>query len=124
MITITESDLRQFTGTNAYYRYNNYLLLTDGTKYLVENGECFWFLDIISSLQNNRLFRKDENLRYMQFWTLIVNSDKSAKVICERDEDDIAYEQIVEFTDFPFTTKVWLSRLDEQYFVVMLPSEH
>lgn len=124
ILMISQSDLNHFTGTESYHRYNNFLLLTDGAKYLFEKGECFWLLDLITSVQNHFAIKDDPNLQYIQFWTLFVNEDKSAEVICERDTDDIAYKQEIHFTDFPFSTKVWLSRLDEQYFVVMLPSEY
>ena len=41
--------LAQFTGTSAYYRISRRHLLTDGTKYLAEKGECFWMMDAVAS---------------------------------------------------------------------------
>ena len=41
--------LAQFTGTSAYYRISRRHLLTDGTKYLAEEAECFWMMDAIAS---------------------------------------------------------------------------
>jgi hypothetical protein len=41
--------LAQFTGTSAYYRISRTHLLTDGTKYLAEKGECFWMMDAVAS---------------------------------------------------------------------------
>lgn len=121
---ITQSDLDGFTGTEFYHRYNQLLLLTDGAKYLFEKGECWWFCDIIASVQNLPQIKDDPNLQYIQFWSLIVNTNGSAKVICERDSDDVAYEQEINWTDFPFSTKVYVQRLDSRQFVVMLPSEY
>ena len=36
-----------FTGTERYFRVRRRHLLTEGTKYLAEEAECFWmmFLD-------------------------------------------------------------------------------
>ena len=41
--------LAQFTGTSTYYRISRTHLLTDGTKYLAEKGECFWMMDAVAS---------------------------------------------------------------------------
>jgi hypothetical protein len=40
-------------------------------------------------------------LRDIQFWRLKVGADKSAVVRCERDTNDVAFEQRIEHTDFP-----------------------
>lgn len=44
-----KSTLPYFSGTSAYHRVGFALLATDGVKYLAENAECFWILDIIDS---------------------------------------------------------------------------
>jgi hypothetical protein len=43
------SQLSHFTGTERYYRISRRHLLTDGTKYLAEEAECFWMMDAIAS---------------------------------------------------------------------------
>ena len=43
------SQLTQFIGTTRYYRISRKHLLTDGTKYLAEEAECFWMMDAIAS---------------------------------------------------------------------------
>ena len=43
------SQLPHFTGTERYYRIGRRHLLTDGTKYLAEEAECFWMMDAIAS---------------------------------------------------------------------------
>ena len=43
------AQLRYFTGTEKYYRISRRHLLTDGTKYLAEEAECFWMMDAIAS---------------------------------------------------------------------------
>lgn len=122
MIKLTQSELDQFIGTEYYHRYNN-LLLTDGVLFLAQKGECFWLLDLILSVQDLPQIKDDPYLQCMQFWTLIVNEDQTAKVICERDTDDVVYEQKIDYTDFPFSTRIWLNRYDHR-FVAMLSSEY
>ena len=48
---ITQSDLQQFYGTEQHYRYLN-ILITDGVKYLADQGQCHWLLGIMASFQN------------------------------------------------------------------------
>jgi hypothetical protein len=40
------SQLSHFTGTERYYRISRRHLLTDGTKYLAEETECFWMIGV------------------------------------------------------------------------------
>ena len=64
--------------------------------------------------------KQDRMLREIQFWKLRVNPDNSAVLTCERDKDDVALTQAIEFTDFPLEeVKLYLSNG-----VLLLPSEY
>ncbi len=120
MITtqLQQSDLSQFTGTLNYYRHWLRLMYTDGVKYLTEKGGAYWLLDAIASHQPDVL--KDPMLQEIQFWKLKVNADQTAKLICERDTDDVFLTQDIGFTDFPLDEiKLYLVSG-----VLMLPSEY
>jgi hypothetical protein len=43
------AQLSNFTGTEKYHRISRRHLLTDGTKYLADEAECFWMMDAIAS---------------------------------------------------------------------------
>jgi len=80
------NNLSQFSGTGAYYRYSPlfpFLLLTDGTRYLVEACNCYWLIDLIASMQRDPLIRDHKKLQAIQFWNLTVNAEQSATVTCE-----------------------------------------
>ena len=49
MKNFDETQLTQFIGTTGYFRISRRHLLTDGTKYLAEEAECFWMMDAIAS---------------------------------------------------------------------------
>jgi hypothetical protein len=124
---LTAADLGQFTGTEGYTRYLGGLLLTDGVRYLAEQGSCFWFIDIIASYQPEA--RKDPALREMQFWKLTVKADKSAVVTCDDGNGKVSIKQAVPFTDFPLPeAKVWVEygSVDgiNPAYIALLPSEH
>ena len=110
--------LDQCTGTSEYHRFSplSSLVITDGVKYLANNAGVYWLLDIVASYQNK--CNKDEMLRDFQIWTLKVKNGKG-KVICERDTDDVAITQKIEYTDFPLPE----IKLYCENGVICLPSE-
>jgi len=120
------SRLNQFTGTENWHRYNGLfpkMLLTDGALYLAENAGAYWIFDAICSHQRKAL--KDPMLRNFQFWTLKVSPDKKAVLTCERDSNDIAITQKLEYTDFPLPEiKIWVQPIGDGNYCAYLPSEH
>ncbi|MBN9485254.1 MAG: hypothetical protein BGO70_02240 [Bacteroidetes bacterium 43-93] len=106
--------LKEFTGTENYYQYMFGMLITDGVKTLCERFECWWFLDIVCSYQP---VLKQEDF---QAWSLGVNEDGSAVVICTDGNDRILKTQDIPFTDFKAKeSTVWCVMG-----VVLLPSEY
>jgi hypothetical protein len=114
------AELRNFYGTTQYHRWSaifQQMVITDGVLFLAQTTKCFWLLDMIASLQPRAL--QDPSLQNIQFWTLKVK-DRQATLVCERDLDDPAFEQKVEFTDFPLPEiQLWVSDG-----VIYLPNEH
>lgn len=118
---ITQSDLAQFTGTTQWYQHwLKRFTYTDGVKYLADQAGAYWLLDAIASHQTRQLL-SDSMLREFQIWTLTVNlEDKTAKLVCERDTDDVAVTQNIPYTDFPLPeVKLYLTGG-----VLMLTSEY
>lgn len=117
---LSEGELSQFTGTSQYYQHPLGVLITDGVHYVAERGGAYWLIDVIAIWQLHPRIYQDPMLQQIQFWTLTVNDDRSAQLICERDSDDIAVSQRIPFTDFPLKTL----RLYFQDGVILLPSEY
>lgn len=115
--------LRDFYCTDGYTRYTFGILLTDGVKWLCDNAECYWLVDAIGSWQLDKRVKNDEMLRGFQFWTLKVDkTNNTAKLILERDTDNVAIVQDIEYTDFPLDEiKLYYSPQDK---VLLLPSEY
>ena len=99
-----KSELNQFYGTSAYYfmDYSRFVY-TDGIKYLAENAECYWLLTDISAFQNLEKIKSNKSLQEIQFWTLKVNEDKSAELICDVDVNIQAFRFDYEYTSFPLS---------------------
>ena len=112
-----------FTGTERWYRYSPGLLVTDGVKFLIDNGAA-WVVDIIASARTIRAVRDEEK----EFWKLTVSDDHTAKIICtDGDKGNgpvTLFKQDIPFTDFPMKLLHLYVISDNKTKVIMLPSEY
>lgn len=116
---LSEAELRQFTGSEHWYRHalNRNVLFTDGAKYIADEGGAYWLLDEIAIAQ-----RHDKSVRGQPFqvWKLDVRPDNSATLRVEDGNDNLLLLRDIEFTDFPLDgVTLWFSNN-----VIYLPSEH
>jgi hypothetical protein len=121
-----QSGLSQFIGSEEFYRisaFTPWLIATEGVKWLADNAECWWLVDAIASHQ--LACRKDEALKFMQFWTLKTDLAVGTGVLtCERDAGDIAITQHIDYTDFPLPEiRIWVEGVWGQQMTMMLPGE-
>lgn len=117
--TLTESDLRQFTGTETWFRHaiNRTVLYTEGVRYVAENGGAYWLIDEIALIQP---YDKKVAAEPFQAWKLTVRADRTATLVCEDGNGNLVFTKEIEFTDFP------LAEI-EFYFTdntLLLPSEY
>ena len=61
--TLSESQLRQFTGSENWYRHgiNRSVFYTDGAQFLAEQGGAYWLLDIIAIAQQHEPWRSHKS---------------------------------------------------------------
>ena len=131
---LDQNTLDQFTGTERYTSLKPLfpnVVLTDGVRYVAEQGGAngaFWLINAIASYQPQLM--KHEMCQDMQFWTLTVNADKSADLVCVPDTDlPPVVQQHFERTDFDISPfKIWVAPqwLDDNKIVMvqLLPSEY
>ncbi len=115
---LTTSDLRQFTGTEHWYRHAlmRSILFTDGTKYVADTAGAYWLLDEIAFAQAD----KHIAVEAFQLWKLKVHADQTATLTCENGNCNVILTKPIGYTDFP---------LEEISFyfadnVILLPSEY
>lgn len=121
------AELAHFTGSEQFYRWNHLfktMIITDGVKFLCDNAECWWLVDLIASHQKKAL--RDSMLQDFQVWTLKVDLEKSTAVaICERDTGNVFLTQKIPYSDFPLAEiTLWVERADSNMWTILLPSEH
>ena len=112
------TQLSHFTGTERYYRISRRHLLTDGTKYLAEEAECFWMMDAIAS----HLSEIGTDDWFVQV-RMTVN-DNRATMIYEDGNGKEHARQEIPFTDFPMPSVSLYACWDGEHWVIMLPREY
>lgn len=117
--SLTEADLRQFTGSEHWYRHAlvRDILFTDGAKYLADQAGAYWLLDEIALAQKFELRVAAEAF---QLWTLEVSPDDSATLSCEDGDGRVVFTKRIPYTDFPLAE----TRLYCTDNTILLPSEY
>jgi hypothetical protein len=118
MSTLTHADLRQFTGTDHWYRHNlmRGITYTDGVKYVAETAGAYWLVDKVATLQLEPAVRAEE----FQGWKLRVNEDQTATLTCDDGNGNVVYSEAISWTDFPLDQiELWVEGS-----TILLPSEH
>lgn len=116
--SLTPSDLRQFTGSEHWYKHplNPKVTYTDGVKYVAETGGAYWLLDEIALAQR---FNKKVSVQEFQVWKLRVTNN-TATLTVEDGNDNVVFSKNITYTDFPLPEiDLWFTDG-----VILLPSEY
>lgn len=119
---MTNVDLTQFTGTEAYHRWSMLfprIVLTDGTKYLAEEAGAYWLMDVIAShipSIKGDYFAIATLEKAKKNWKFALADDVPATKVYAK--------QTIEFSDFPLDEiKLYVIKQDDLW-VILLPSEY
>lgn len=109
-------DLRQFSGTEHYYKAAFGYQMTDGVKHVCETAHAYWLVDVITSHIMTSKTRGE-----LLVCKLIVDDLSNAATFTMTDGDDnVIATQEIEYTDFPAREQtIWV-----QNGILMLPSEY
>jgi hypothetical protein len=118
------AELSYFTGTEGYHRINPLMpnvVGTDGAMRMAELCEAFWLLDVIASHMPSVPDEESFTVAWLRKqindqWLFTLSDDLPPEVTFAA--------QPIEFSDFPLDEiKLYVGRQD-QYWVVLLPSEY
>lgn len=117
--TLTLADLRQFTGSETWYRHGlvRHILYTEGAQYVAEQGGAYWLLDEIALAQKASREVAGEPF---QLWTLEVHKNHTATLTCENGNGKPVFRKQIEYTDFALDT-IQLYFTDN---TILLPREY
>jgi hypothetical protein len=116
---MNKSDLRQFTGSENWYRdgINRAVLFTDGAKYVADQAGVYWLLDEIAIIQPHNASIAAEAF---QVWKLAVNADETGVLTCEDGNGRVIFSKPLDYTDFPPDgITLWFTNN-----TILLPSEY
>ncbi len=119
MKELTADSLRQFTGSETWYRHgiNRKVLFTDGAKHVADAGGAYWLLDEIAVCQP---YEKAVAAEEFQVWKLTVAPNRTATLACEDGNGRTVHSKKIEYTDFPLDqVTLWFSNN-----TILLPSEY
>jgi len=99
--TQLKQDLSRFTGTENYWKGKLHKIkYTDGIKFLHENAECYWLIDLVDSAQISKSIVDYLKKDYFQSIELKVLDNVGTFEITDGNSN-VLYAQRIEFTDFP-----------------------
>ena len=113
------NNLRQFIGTEHYFRILPTFVVTDGVKYLMDQADCYW----LAQLYGLHIVTVDFNDNPFTVLKLRRNG-RGAKVNIEDGNGAVLEWQTLDYTDFPFDAFTLYACWSGEYWVCMLPSEY
>ena len=111
--------LRQFTGTEYWYRHPfvRQVVFTDGVKYVADTAGAYWLIDEIAFAQKGEPTVAAEEF---QVWKLAVTPKQTGTLSCEDGNFQTVFTKELTFTDFPEPgIELWFTNN-----TIYLPSEH
>ena len=111
-------ELRQFTGSEQFYRTPLFkgFIYTEGVKYLAEEAGAYWLIDHIFANQMLDVLKEQP----FQVWKIVVHENESATIHVEDGDDNRLTFFSLSYTDFPLKEfALWL--VDK---TLLLPSEY
>ena len=114
-----ESQLRNFCGTENWYRHPLFrqFLYTDGVQFLGYEAGAYWLIDMIFGFQREQKAVRNEPF---QTWDLIKGENNKATLTCGDGNNNIVFTHDLTYTDFPLD-KIRLFLIDN---VLLLTSEY
>lgn len=113
------NNLRQFIGTEHYFRILPTFVVTDGVKYLMDQADCYW----LAQLYGLHIVTVDFNDNPFTVLKLR-RKGRGAKINIEDGNGALLEWQALDYTDFPFDNFTLYACWSGEYWVCMLPSEY
>ena len=100
---INSNELSNFTGTENYYKDFMGLVLTDGTKYFMDNCRCGWLISdiaVINAMDKKILENRANGNNFLIVSLKIDRINKKCEWNLREDSDEpILYSQKYDYTD-------------------------
>ena len=118
--------LAEYSGSQQFFRFSAFarnFVVTEGVKFLADEAQCYWLLDVIVS-HLPAVIAADEEFAVV---TLERDAEGSGAVFQIADDDpaNVVYaRQEIEFTTFPMPSIKLYLQTDTEHWTLMLTSEY
>lgn len=116
---LTADDLARFARSEVFYGHplNAGCVYSEGVQYLAEKASAYWRIDAILCRQPSDAVLLETGF---QVWTLTVNANRSAALVCTHGDENHVFSQQIAWTDFPLNSvTLWFANR-----TLYLPGEH
>jgi hypothetical protein len=122
MTTQWAKQLTQFSGTENYYRIMPNVLMTDGAKFVADNGEAYWLMTDLAA----HCAEFTEKETFIVATLQVTRTATSSHAILKLDDgnDNILAQQFIEYTDFPLDEIKLYACYNGDMWVIMIPREY
>jgi hypothetical protein len=122
MTTSWSEQLSQFSGTEHYYRIMPTVLMTDGAKFVADNGEAYWLMTAIASYLPQ--FKNTEPFIVADLQVTNIGNSRTALLKLEDGNENVLAQQYIEYTDFELDEMKLYACYTGEMWVIMLPREY
>ena len=112
------TQLRQFTGTDCYWRISHCVVMTDGTKYVADQARAYWLMNAIASYLPQFTHKED----FIAVKLSVTGS--AADLVLDDGNNNVLVQQHIPYTDFPLASLTLYACWAGPHWVIMLPSEY
>ena len=122
MTTLWAHELHNFSGTELYYRITPDTVMTEGAKFVADNGEAYWLMTAIASYLPQ--LTKTESFIVANLQVTNTGNSRSALLKLDDGNDNILIEQHIAYTDFALDEMKLYACHTGNMWVIMLPREY
>ena len=122
MTTLWEHELHNFSGTELYYRITPDTVMTEGAKFVADNGEAYWLMTAIASYLPQ--LTKTESFIVANLQVTNTGNSRTALLKLDDGNDNILIEQHIAYTDFALDEMKLYACHTGNMWVIMLPREY
>ena len=121
-MTTWANELKNFSGTENYYRITPDTIITDGAKFVADKAGAYWLMTAIASYLPD--FTNKETFIVANLKVTRTATACTALLKLDDGNDNVLAEQLIEYTDFELDAIKLYACYNGDVWVIMLPREY
>ena len=121
-MTTWANELKNFSGTEHYYRITPDTIITDGAKFVADKAGAYWLMTAIASYLPD--FTNKETFIVANLTVTRTATACTALLKLDDGNDNVLAEQFIEYTDFELDELKLYACYNGDVWVIALPREY